>query len=415
MRILIVNHYSGSPALGMEFRHFALAREFRKAGHEVVIVASRFSHLRRLQPGAEHFAAAALDDIPHVWLAGNPYRGNGASRAANMFGFGADLWQKSSLLARQWRPDVVYASSPHPFLTYGALRLARKAHALYLFEVRDLWPASLVQLFGISSRNPMAIAMDRAEAHGCRNADLVNSLLPNAAAYFADRGVAPGRYLSVSNGIDEDDWQESDEPLPEAFQRHFERERAAGRRILAYTGTFGPANCLDNLLDAASLLRDSNVSVLLVGAGMELPRLKHRVEAERLDNVTLLPSVPKRLMPALLHEVDFCYAGYKPQPMYEYGVCANKLMDYMMAGKVVTLAINSAVDAVSKSGGGRVCAPEDPVALADAARELASRSDAQLAEMGARARAFILSEHTYPILAERLLAAIGTRTRGAAT
>ena len=52
MRLLLVNHYAGSPALGMEFRPYYLAREWVRAGHAVQIVAADHSHVRTVQPPA---------------------------------------------------------------------------------------------------------------------------------------------------------------------------------------------------------------------------------------------------------------------------------------------------------------------------------------------------------------------------
>ena len=52
MNILYLNHYAGSPGLGMEFRPYYLAREWVRAGHRVQIVAADFSHVRARQPAA---------------------------------------------------------------------------------------------------------------------------------------------------------------------------------------------------------------------------------------------------------------------------------------------------------------------------------------------------------------------------
>ena len=50
MNILIINHYAGSPEMGMEFRPYYLAREWQKLGHKVLIVGGTYSHLRKKQP-----------------------------------------------------------------------------------------------------------------------------------------------------------------------------------------------------------------------------------------------------------------------------------------------------------------------------------------------------------------------------
>ena len=60
MNVLLINHYAGSPRLGMEYRPFYLAREWVRAGHRVQIVAASFSHVRSRQPGVD---TAAVDDV----------------------------------------------------------------------------------------------------------------------------------------------------------------------------------------------------------------------------------------------------------------------------------------------------------------------------------------------------------------
>ena len=50
MNILYVEHYAGTPALGMEFRPYYLAREWVRAGHRVQILAASYSHVRARQP-----------------------------------------------------------------------------------------------------------------------------------------------------------------------------------------------------------------------------------------------------------------------------------------------------------------------------------------------------------------------------
>ena len=49
MNILIINHYAGAPSYGMEYRQYYLAREWQKAGHNVLIVTSSYTHLRSKQ------------------------------------------------------------------------------------------------------------------------------------------------------------------------------------------------------------------------------------------------------------------------------------------------------------------------------------------------------------------------------
>ena len=53
MNILLINHYAGSPEMGMEFRPYYFAREWVRAGHQIQIIAGDFSHLRKENPKVE--------------------------------------------------------------------------------------------------------------------------------------------------------------------------------------------------------------------------------------------------------------------------------------------------------------------------------------------------------------------------
>jgi len=69
MNILLINHYAGSTALGMEYRPFYLAREWVRAGHDVTILAATCSHLRMRQPSVTRdLTAEMVDGIRYVWL-----------------------------------------------------------------------------------------------------------------------------------------------------------------------------------------------------------------------------------------------------------------------------------------------------------------------------------------------------------
>jgi hypothetical protein len=66
MNILYLNHYAGTPALGMEYRPYYLAREWVRAGHRVTMVAADFSHVRARQPqaGTEGWTASPATGCP---------------------------------------------------------------------------------------------------------------------------------------------------------------------------------------------------------------------------------------------------------------------------------------------------------------------------------------------------------------
>ncbi len=410
MRILYLNHYAGSPQHGMEYRPYYLAREWVRGGHEVQLVAASYSHVRTRQPDMDGGAPRdeTIAGIAYRWLPTPRYAGNGIGRVRNIAAFLGRLWRESSRWADAWRPDAVIASSTYPMDIWVARRIARRARAKLVYEVHDLWPASPIELSGMSPRHPFIMLCQKAENDAYRDADVVVSMLPKVSAHMAEHGLDLRKLHVVPNGISLDDWGEVDGgELAPALAAHLEALRSAGRTVVGYAGSHGLPNALDTLLDAAALLRETKLSFVLVGDGHEKERLARRVRDEQLTNVAMFAPIPKAQIPSLLSAFDIAYIGWQRVPIYRFGIAPNKLMDYMMARRAVLHSVDAGNDPVAEAGCGLTVPPESPRAVADGLMQLAASSPADRALIGERGRAFVLANHTYPVLARRFIEALG--------
>ena len=403
MNILLLNHYAGHPALGMEYRPYYLAREWVRQGHRVQIVAGSFSHVRarQPQPGDE-----LIDGIAYRWLPVPAYTGNGMGRAWNLWSFLNQAWRAAPALVAELKPDVVIASSTYPMDIWVARRMARLAGAMLVFEVHDLWPLSPVELSGMPRWHPFVQLCHAAESTAYRDADRVVSMLPCVRDYMASRGLDPQRLCIVPNGVSVDEWQGDAQALRTDVAAAIDAQRAAGRTVIGYAGSMGLPNALDVLLDAAALLRHEPLAIVMVGDGLERARLTRRLDGENLARVQWLPPIPKAQIPAFLARLDVAYIGWQRVPIYRFGIAPNKLMDYMMAGCAVLHSVEAGNDPVLESGCGLSVPPESPPAVAAGLRQLAALTTEQRRAMGERGRAFVLAKHTYPVLAQRFLQAM---------
>lgn len=411
MKILLINHYAGAPKYGMEFRPYYLSREWVRQGHQVLILAASHSHVRSQQPGP---GGETLDGIAYCWYGTPAYQGNGFGRLRNIASFLRQVGKDADILAREFQPDVVIASSTYPMDIWVARKIARLAQAQLVYEVHDLWPLSPIELSGMSRWHPFAMLCQKAENDAYRDADAVVSMLPKVHEHMAAHGLDLKKLHIVPNGITLDEWDGTPPALTDpALVQHLQAQRAAGRVVVGYAGSMGLPNALDVLLDAAAQLRSSPadggaaLSFVLVGGGHECERLKARVQAEGLDSVAFFPAIPKAQIPALLAQFDIAYIGWQRTPIYRFGIAPNKLMDYMMAERAVLHSVEAGNDPVAEAGCGLTVPPEDSVAVAQGLRRLAALSPDERAEMGRRGRTFVLANHTYPVLARRFLQALG--------
>jgi glycosyltransferase involved in cell wall biosynthesis len=402
--LLLINHYAGSLCHGMEFRPYYLAREWVRQGHHVTIAAASHSHLRQQTPvfrGPVY--EETIDGIRYVWLKTPRYRGNGWKRAINIFAFVAQLFRWQKLLSGGAALDAVIASSTYPLDIYPARRIALRHQAKLIFEVHDLWPLTPVELGRMSPGHPFIRIMQRAEDYAYRHADRVACLLPKAGDYMVRRGMRPEKFACIPNGVDVTEWRSFQKPLDDDCRQRLRQLRRNAKFVIGYAGGMGLANALDDLIDAAVLLRNAPVAFALVGQGPEKNHLQQRVTEHALKNVAILPCISKASVPAFLSEIDAAFLGWKRCSLYRFGISPNKLMDYMMAAKPVIHAIEAANDLVAETCCGISVAPEDPQQIAAAVTELMSSSRRDLQQMGERGRAYVERHHDYRELARRFI------------
>lgn len=406
MNILYINHYAGSIYHGMEYRPYYLAREWVRAGHKVTIVASNLSHIRNkniVMADNEDYVRENIDGIEYIWCKTTPYGENGIKRVINIFSFLKKVKRLKAEFVKQFKPDLVIASSTYPFDTLIANSIAKASGAKFVYEVHDLWPLTPMEVGGMSRWHPFIMAMQWAENFGYKHADKVVSLLPKAKEYMQLHGMQADKFIYISNGVAVDDWLNSQQELPAQHLDLFLRLKEQGKFVLAYAGGMGDANALDYLLDACKSI-DDRVALLLVGDGPNKSRLITRVEQEKLSNVYFMPAIGKMQIPAFLTACDALYIGWNNLPIYRFGICPNKLFDYMLSAKPVIHSVTAGNDLVVEAQCGYSVAAEDVTAIANAINSVSQLLKSERDELGANGKKYVMQEHDYTILAQRFLA-----------
>ena len=405
MNILLINHYAGSPEMGMEFRPYYFAGEWTKMGHRVDIIAGDYSHLRTKNPEVgEDFQEEDIDGIKYHWIKTGQYEGNGAKRAFTMFRFVGKLWAKAGKIVKECKPDVVITSSTYPLDTYAGQRIAKKAKAKLIHEVHDMWPISPMELGGMSKRHPFIVLMQMAEDSFCRKSDHVVSLLPNAKEYFMAHGMAESKFVCVANGIVRKEWEDP-EPLPVEIKEKLDQIKEGCGFLLCFFGSHTRSYAVGYLIDAVKQFSPHEIGVVLVGDGTDKKRLQGI--SRESANIHFLDPVPKKYIPSLLDMADGIYVGAAKNRMFRFGICMNKLFDAMMSGKPMLYAVDAPNNYIQEFGCGISVPPEDTEKLVRGIRELVSVPEEERREMGERGRQAVLRHFTYDILSERFAALFG--------
>ena len=408
MNILYIDHYAGSVSMGMEFRPYYLAREWQKKGHNVRIVTASFAHLRKTNPTVtKDFSITEIDGIEYQWIKTNKYVGNGVKRVITMMQFCWKLNFHAAKIAKEFKPDIVIASSTYPMDAYAARKIADKCGAKYVHEVHDMWPITPIDLYGMSPKHPFVIIVQHAEDYFCKKADKVVSILPCAKDYFIEHGMKADKFLYVANGIDLGDW-DAPEALPDVHLNAINKARSEGRFVLVFFGSHTRSYCLDHLIKAASQIDPSKLFIAFVGEGNYKEELKALAEEAGLDknSYAFLPSVNKKAIPSLLKASDASYIGAIKNRMFRFGIGMNKLFDAMMGGKPILYAVDAPNDFAKDYDCGISVPAEDVDALSKGIEELINMPPEELNRLGENGHDAVLNNFTYPVLAEKFLGGI---------
>jgi len=396
----IINHHAGG--LG---RHENFARELAGRGWRVRLFASSFIHnvfleQKSYEPGCCHLMEAA-GNIGRVWIKTPPYRGNGLPRMINHLVFACRV---ARLGCRLDAPDLVIGSSAHLLAGLAAFCLAQKHHASFIFEVRDIWPQSLIDIGAIHRFSPLAIGMGVLEKFLYRKARLIVSVLPGGEEHIAGLGINRNKVIYIPNGVDlawfdRCAWENSLTP-EQAVLFH----RLKSCLVFTYAGAHGYANGLETVVKAALILHQTGVHgihILMVGDGPDRAGLMKAAAEHGLTNITFLGALEKARVPVILRNTDVCLFHLRNSRAYRYGLSSNKLFEYMAAARPVIAAVN-APPTPEFSRFGLHVPSDDPKALAGAMLQMAGKPPAERKLMGCCARAYVEKFHDISLLAGRL-------------
>ena len=404
----MVNQHASLPDQPAGTRHYSLAQQLRSRGHDVTIFAASISHhsgVERRLRWRDVCRTERVEGVRFVWLRTTPYRGNDWRRPLNMLSF---LVVFLVVQAGERRPDVIIGSTVHPFAAFGAWLAARLRGATFIFEIRDLWPQTLIDLGAMRVGSPGERLLRTLEAFLVRRAAAVITLLPGVRDYLRGQGLPADHVVYIPNGANlaafAQATSDGDRPASaDVVLGEIARLRGEGRFVLGYLGAFGRVNRADLIAEAAALAETQDprrIGVVLIGSGPERPAVEDA--ARRASPAVVCAPVPKRIVPLVLRELDATVVHTTYTPVYRYGISFNKLFEYMAAERPVVFACESAYDPVASTGAGISIPPDDPARLADAFLEMAALSPEARATMGAAGRAYVDREHNFEHLGATL-------------
>jgi len=394
----IINQYASTPETGIGNRHYNLAKELAKRGHKVYLIGASYNHLLLTPPHLkDDYRIDDISGFKFVWIKMPRYAHNHSKiRVLNWFIFAWKILKLPKIISH--KANTILYSSPSlvPFL--GAYLLAKKLNSKLVWDIRDLWPLTLIELGKISKLHPFILFLQWLENFACRKSDFIISNLPMVYNYLLKKGVKKSLFSWIPNGFSIDDYRKK-----KILNLKTKKQLPLKKFIIGYAGSLGIANAPKPLLDAVLLTRnDKNIHYVLVGNGSLRKKIKEFILNNKLTNITLLNAVPKIEIPSLLKYFDICYVGFNKSSLYKYGTASNKLPEYFMSGKPILFSINSPYKPVNKAKAGLTVPAEDTGAIVRAIYKLKKMPLIKRKQLGKNGQNYAIKNFDYMKIAKNL-------------
>ncbi|MHC2992257.1 hypothetical protein OB13_11895 [Pontibacter sp. HJ8] len=294
------------------------------------------------------------------------------------------------------KPDVIWGVSTPLSTPWMADRVAKLRGVPWVFEVQDLWPSFPIEM-GAVKKEWLQRRLYQLENKLYRSASHIVPLSPDMESYVAAQGITHDKITTILNGTD---LEMVDAVTPEQVEALRRQYKLQGKQVVLYAGTYGRANNIPTIMQAAEALADHpNITFVLAGGGYyeeELQKL-----AKRLPNLRLLPPQPRPEVFKLFKLAALSLVSFNDLPVLASNSPAKLYDSLACSTPVIVTNPGWTKSLVEQHGCGRYSPAGQPTALAETIRQLLA-SPEELKEAGLRGAAVAREQFDRQLLARQM-------------
>ena len=275
-------------------------------------------------------------------------------------------------------------------------RAAGKLGAKLVYDSHELWLESSRYFIATSALNKLRYRIT--ERKLIPKTDAVIAVTPSRGEVMKNMYPSISRLVIIEN---------STAPIMNLPESSYLRNRLGiptDVPVILYQGVICPERGLDKLLEAASILRDEDIAIVIIGHDVWQGTL-HRMHSEMnlKNSVFLLPPVPSEILPEITVSADAGLILFENTCLNHYYSLPNKLYEYMMAGlPVIAADFPEMARIINKHSCGILVDSANAEAIANGIRTL-TRSPDEMRQMGIQGRNASLEKYNWPVEEKKLV------------
>lgn len=376
-----------------QIKGLSFAKKLRELGNEVEVLTGYPNYPEgKIYPGysIKPFQVQTMEGIRVMRVPLYPSHDTSSfRRILNYVSFGFTSFLAGLLMVR--RIDAIYACGPPVTVGVAAALVGKLRGIPFVYDIQDLWPDSLRATGMFNSSLGEKVIADICK-WVYKRATHITVQSSGVRDRIIERGIAVHKISLIYNWCDEASMGSRPTIKVELGHSHPDRASLSTFNVL-FAGNIGKAQDMDAVLEAARLLQTENsaIKIILLGSGVEVPRLKKFSEMQNIANVSFLARVPMSQAGIILSQADALLVHLKDDPLFRITI-PGKTQAYMAAGKAIIMAVAGDASRLVIDGDAGICAlPSNARSIADAIKKLAALPRDELKKLGSNGREFYWS------------------------
>ena len=378
-------------------RGWLLMKEFANRGYQSVVITSDSNNLADLPNFQSSFIKYSQEGVQVIMLKTLKYSvAKSVQRIFSWLNFEwVFFWLDKKLLPK---PDVIIVSSLSLLTIVNGFFLKKKYKCKLVFEIREIWPLTIVEEGGFSRHNLFIIFLQFIESWGYNRSDLIVGTMPNLSEHVKNVSDYSKLVDCIPMGIDPTMLINTQSVNPEYIEQYLNPNYFN----VVYTGTVGITNALDTFFKAAeTLTKNPKIKFVIVGDGA-LKKI-YQKQYSHLPNLIFAPKVYNKQVQSILLHADVLYFSVFKSKVWHYGQSLNKVIDYMISNKPIVASYSGYPSMINEAGCGFFIPAEDTQSLVEKIKELSLMTEYQRNAIGTKGRDWLLENRTYKKLADDYL------------
>lgn len=396
----IISQTINSPEDVGNTRHYSLSKYLAKKGWNIFLISGSIEHLTNRQRlrKLDRFRIIKKDNINFCWIRINKRNRNSLlSRSLGMFSFAFNILFSKAIYIID-RPNIIIGSSPNPIASFAAKILSFRFNVPFIFEVRDLWPETLIQMGAFKKNSIFSFLLSFLEKLLIYKSKKILVLMKGGIKYYTKKGVRKNKVFHLPNGVDIEGLK---------FQPLKKKVENDPFKIF-YLGSMGKSNAIEKILRTFDYLKKEGygkekINLFIVGDGPEKVGLQEYSNQLNLDNVFFFsPLVQDELINFSKQADAFIFTMLPLKNLFKYGISFNKIFTYLSFSRPIIYASCASYNPLDEFNLGIKSKSMCPKSLAEAIKKFMNKSHSDRSKMARDGFEYVSKYFSYENLANTL-------------